>query len=474
MKRLVCLSFASARSLERHPGPTATWPWRRWTAVASGLALVIAVAASVNAQSTWRIIDLGTLRGPYAGLWNINNNGIAVGWSRVDEGRPNEVPVVHAIRWSMHEGMRDLGTLPGTSDSYAWGINDAGDIVGQSGRRAFLWTSPGGMVDIGSLSNITGTTAEAVNSARTVVGTSSTTAGQRAFIWTPAHGMRDLGTLGGNASGANDINDAGQVVGWANPMSSDYPVDYHAFLWSPTGGMIDLDPLGGNSTAYRVNNRGEVVGYREVGASIHGFLWTAAGGMVDLGESQATGLNDLTQVVGGDPPYVWTSSGGRMLLPTLPPVFGLTGLPRDINNHRLVVGYHFAPGGSHAVLWCESRPPVITSTAGEPDVLWPPNHQMITVRVNYTATGSCGAAVTTTISAVSSEADNGIGDANFPNDIVIVDPRTVLLRAERSGRGNGRVYTMTIRAVDQFGLETTADVTVTVPKSMRGTSFGQE
>jgi probable HAF family extracellular repeat protein len=425
------------------------------------LALVVAVTASIDAQSTWRLIDLGTLGGPSGGLWNINNHGVAVGWSRVGEG-----PAVHAIRWSMQEGMRDLGTLPGTTDSYAWGINDAGDIVGQSGKRAFLSTTAGGMVDIGSLSTVAsvdGTSAAGINSARTVVGTSPTPAGERAFIWTPAGGMQDLGTLGGNESGANDVNDAGQVVGWANPMSSDYPVGYHAFLWTASGGMIDLEPLGGNSVASRINNRGEIVGYRVVSTGIRAFLWTPADGMIDLGDGQATGLNDAGQVVGEfGSPFVWTSRNGRMPLPMIGPFFSV---PRDINNRGMAVGYGaLSVEAAHALLWCEARPPVITAAPADPNVLWPPNHQMISVHLSYAVTGSCGTSAATTLSAVSNEPDNGVGDGNFPHDIVVIDAHTVLLRAERSGRGNGRVYTITIRAVDQFGFQATADVTVTVPK----------
>jgi hypothetical protein len=36
--------------------------------------------------------------------------------------------------------MIDLGTLPGEQDSLVHAINDSGEIVGESGRRAFLAT----------------------------------------------------------------------------------------------------------------------------------------------------------------------------------------------------------------------------------------------------------------------------------------------------------------------------------------------
>jgi hypothetical protein len=39
------------------------------------------------------------------------------------------------------------------------------------------------------------------------------------------------------------------------------------------------------------------------------------------------------------------------------------------------------------------------------------------------------------------------------------------LRAERSGTGEGRIYTITYKVTDDCGNETFATVTVTVPKS---------
>ena len=42
------------------------------------------------------------------------------------------------------------------------------------------------------------------------------------------------------------------------------------------------------------------------------------------------------------------------------------------------------------------------------------------------------------------------------------DDRNLLLRAERSGTGNGRVYTITYRAIDGSGNAVTSQATVTV------------
>ena len=57
----------------------------------------------------------------------------------------------------------------------------------------------------------------------------------------PAYGqggwiVTDLGTLGGLFGDAEDINEAGHVVGSASPASG----SDHAFRWTPSTGMVDL------------------------------------------------------------------------------------------------------------------------------------------------------------------------------------------------------------------------------------------
>lgn len=69
----------------------------------------------------------------------------------------------------------------------------------------------------------------------------------------------DLGTLGGAASWANCINDAGQIVGTA--YNSQHV--YHSTLFDLTGdgNNIDLGTLGGEkSQACSINDAGQIVG----------------------------------------------------------------------------------------------------------------------------------------------------------------------------------------------------------------------
>jgi probable HAF family extracellular repeat protein len=67
----------------------------------------------------------------------------------------------------------------------------------------------------------------------------------------------DLGTLGGQHSFAVDINNAGQIVGWAYNASG----ARRAFLWQD-GVMQDLGTLGGDyfTAADDINENGQVAG----------------------------------------------------------------------------------------------------------------------------------------------------------------------------------------------------------------------
>ncbi|MBM3218687.1 MAG: hypothetical protein FJZ38_08380 [Candidatus Rokubacteria bacterium] len=49
----------------------------------------------------------------------------------------------------------------------------------------------------------------------------------------------------------------------------------------------------------------------------------------------------------------------------------------------------------------------------------------------------------------------------------VITGSTALLRAERTGRGNGRVYVITFEAVDGQGGHRTGSVSVGVPKSLK-------
>jgi probable HAF family extracellular repeat protein len=128
--------------------------------------------------------------------------------------------------------MNDLGTLGGSA-SYAWGINNDGQVVGYA-------------VTANGLSH--------------------------AFLYNGT--MNDLGTLGGNSSLAYAINNSGQAVGYAAPAGN---AAVHAFFYSG-GTMFDLNNLANPSTpgtqlqsATGINDSGQIVAN---GSDDHAYILT--------------------------------------------------------------------------------------------------------------------------------------------------------------------------------------------------------
>ncbi|MNP23332.1 Endo-1,4-beta-xylanase A precursor [compost metagenome] len=119
----------------------------------------------------------------------------------------------------------------------------------------------------------------------------------------------------------------------------------------------------------------------------------------------------------------------------------------------------------------DTTPPVLKITAS-PAVLSTPNHKLVPIRISWKATDAgSGLASIKLVSITSNESDNGLGDGDKPNDIQGADIGTAdqefQLRAERSGKGNGRIYTITYEATDKAGNKTTANTTVQVPKGKK-------
>lgn len=125
----------------------------------------------------------------------------------------------------------------------------------------------------------------------------------------------------------------------------------------------------------------------------------------------------------------------------------------------------------------DTTAPVITLN-GQTLSMWPPNHKYKTFQVTNFVTGaSDGCDTPLGVSSVviekvtSDETENGNGDGNTMNDIVIAaDCKSVQLRAERDGGGNGRVYTITFRLRDASGNTTRVTANVVVPHSNGGTA----
>lgn len=112
----------------------------------------------------------------------------------------------------------------------------------------------------------------------------------------------------------------------------------------------------------------------------------------------------------------------------------------------------------------DTEPPVIVSITPSKACLWPPNHKMVNVTFSVKATDNSGQPVTAQIiSITSNEPENELGDGNTEHDWIITGALKAQLRAERSGTGTGRVYTIVIAVTDAAGNVTTGTTTVCVP-----------
>lgn len=159
--------------------------------------------------------------------------------------------------------------------------------------------------------------------------------------------------------------------------------------------------------------------------------------------------------------FAWTGSFG-----TASGVRPMVTLPLGTNPVVLTVddGRGGTSADEVAVKIVDTTSPTITSLTASPNVLWPPNHQMVPISVNANASDTCSAVTSCRIVGVSSnEPVNGLGDGDTAPDWQIPGNLAINLRAERSGKGSGRIYTITTECTDISGNRSTKNVTVNVP-----------
>lgn len=124
-------------------------------------------------------------------------------------------------------------------------------------------------------------------------------------------------------------------------------------------------------------------------------------------------------------------------------------------------------GNSHCATATKTwvnNPPVCTAAAASPSLLWPPNHKLRVVEV-VGVTDPDGDPVTIVITGVTQDEPlNGLGDGDTSPDAAAgPSPSSVQLRAERSGKGDGRVYRISFTATDSKGASCSGTVLVGVP-----------
>ena len=169
--------------------------------------------------------------------------------------------------------------------------------------------------------------------------------------------------------------------------------------------------------------------------------------------------------------FAWTGPFGSVAGPT--PTVTI-----PLGTHAITLTVNDSNGGTDTdevvIIVEDTTPPEITVQA-DPIVLWPPNHKYHTIDLSQIVTGvadacdaNASAGDVVVASATSDEPENGQGDGNTTDDIVIGgDCQSVDLRAERQGGGNGRLYTIHLAVTDASGNEGTASYQVHVPHNKK-------
>jgi hypothetical protein len=130
----------------------------------------------------------------------------------------------------------------------------------------------------------------------------------------------------------------------------------------------------------------------------------------------------------------------------------------------------------------DREPPKISTPTAIPSILWPLNHKMVDVTIDYNVTDSCASAsdITCVLSVTSNESVRGCrrergegkererrekDDDDKAFDWVVLDSHHVRLRAEKSEHGDSRIYWIKVTCTDSSGNSSAKTVAVTVSKS---------
>jgi serine protease len=160
--------------------------------------------------------------------------------------------------------------------------------------------------------------------------------------------------------------------------------------------------------------------------------------------------------------FVWTTAAGTFTGHTLQ-------LALPTGTHVITLTVTDGNGGSASdsvvVTVRDETAPTIASVSATPNVLPTPNHEFVPITVAVSATDGCSSGMRCRIvSVTSNEPVAGLWRGDVGPDWEITGDLTVNLRSERSPKGNGRVYTITVECTDSSGNSTMSSVTVLVPR----------
>jgi probable HAF family extracellular repeat protein len=393
---------------------------------------------------------------------------------------------------------------PFTLSSVALDMNNNGEMIGSSGPP-FYWSLSAGVIpiDVGSSTSI-----RSIADDGTVLGVSQpASGGESLFLWDRHHGVTAAAPLGAPGASCDpyratssglvvgrcflpnntqmqmwtwttkagytyyapipvfsitDMNESGQVVGTSYMA---YPLT-HAYVWSSEAGLIDLDPGHSDraSSALAIASDGTISGAIGPNAAV----WT-------VGAGDSTPPVITPQISGTPGNNGWYRSAVTVNWSVTDPESGIasstgcapTNLTADTAGVTLTCSATNGVGLSTSVpitIKIDMTPPVISGMPAAGCSLWPPNHKLVHV-ATVTAADALSGLVPGSLKVTGASNEPS---SNPKDPEIVITPNgsggfIVQLQADRSGGGNGRVYTLNATAMDNAGNSVTATATCSVP-----------
>lgn len=386
---------------------------------------------------------------------------------------------------------------PGWVNTYGRAINNAGIVTGYvddgvSQSMGFIYDPATGVfTDIPfSGANSAVNIAQGINSAGQVVGNvrlfsnaayPGSPAGHYGYLRQPSGATslfraRIAGT--DRQTRPRGITDDGRVIGFYLEVNGEFRGFYGQMSNLSGNSLLNAESLSVTPTALRtvaegINNHGHIVGlFIEADGRTRGFIATEADPTPPVVTATVSGTAGSNGWYTGAVTVTWN------VLDNESPVTSRTGceavtVSSDTDGTTFTCSATSAGGNTTVskVIRIDSAPPAMSCSAS-PSLIWPPNHKLVAVNASATVTDALsGAGGFTLLSATSSEPDNGLGDGDTAGDIQGWTSGTSDLsgffRAERSGNGSGRTYTLTYRGADAAGNTATCSATATVPHDKR-------
>jgi hypothetical protein len=200
-----------------------------------------------------------------------------------------------------------------------------------------------------------------------------------------------------------------------------------------------------------------------------GLIGTSSGNLVEhnsvtgnsnglLIQTTATGNTIRENILAGNPPSQISRTYGPIGF-DIKDDAPSNGARNSFERNRCIT--YAGPGPSPCPNFPAVVPPTISGLTATPNVLWPPNGRTTSVTIGVAVKDDSDPAPACQIGSVT---------GNEPleaSDWTLTGPLSLDLRADRNGRGTGRIYSITVTCTNSSLLSVSAVVTVAVPHDQR-------